>query len=62
MCRDPTAMEACPPPELKERRSKKERKEHTGCVHCQVDDTDFQINMIFFICKELSERIEANRV
>lgn len=33
-----------------------------GCVHCQADNADFQINVICFICEELSERVEADRV
>lgn len=58
-----TVVEVHPPAGLKKRRSRKEeRREHTGCVHCQVDNTDFQINMIFFICEALSERTGANRV
>lgn len=59
----PTVMEEHPPAGLKERRSRKEeRREHAGCVRCQADNADFQITMIFFICEELSEGIEANRV
>lgn len=60
MCRDPQCHRSVFASWDKVKEKQKWEEGAFGCSHCQADNTDFQINMIFFIWEEL--RHEANRV